>query len=131
MRIRYAPKEVSAMISKMIGMPYIMEKNPSVPLADPKDGFNCWGFVRHMFQLTGTELPRDAIEARKLFVEVKEPEYRCIISLRSKRFDLLEQDHLGFMETYRMFAHCSGTLGGVARTELDEIIAIYKFFKLR
>ena len=125
----FAPREFSHMVSdKLIGLPYVEEAVPGVPVRDPLTGTNCWGFVRYLFKITGTELPADAHEAIKLFRHVKQPQYRDLIIIDQALF-LGGELHVGFMETHDRMIHCASD--GVVRVPLDFLVKVYSFRRLK
>ena len=132
MKPSYSPPELSKFITdNLIGLPYVDEEIPSLPVTDPSQGFNCWGFVRYMIHHAhGVLLPLDAFEAIKHLKQINEPEAGGIITFRPR--GLVEWIHGGYLEHYNLVVHSSKELEGVARTYLDSFINLpIKFYKLR
>lgn len=127
----YAPREVSEYINILIRkkLPYVAGDNGDSFFADPELGFNCWGFTWHMFEHTGTVLPKNPHEARHLFHEVKTPSYRCLLALRT--YSIEQPIHVAFMETHRLAVQFSQTTEGVARIYLNNFVTTYKIYELK
>jgi cell wall-associated NlpC family hydrolase len=93
----------------LIGKPYTTGGD------SPEGGFDCWGFVRHVYFTQGVELPPDPHEASALFSRV-EPPYQWLDILTFKLPPHLER-HVAVALDNDWFLHCSLPTNGVARSQ--------------
>jgi hypothetical protein len=81
----------------------------------PETGFDCWGFVRHVYVTQGVQLPVDIHQATRLFQRVKPP-FVFPDVLVFKLPPAFER-HVGVALDDRWFVHCSVATNGVGRCD--------------
>jgi hypothetical protein len=119
---------------ELLGVCYVPGK-ANAPATDPAKGFDCWGWVWFYLTLTGIEIPKDAMKARRLFNDEtmktetmkSDPEFPLsafrVSSFRLRFLDVLTfkeilppfRSHMGVMENEFTMLHCGESSGGVAR----------------